>query len=130
MIRESIRKVAEPSGVESEMVKTAEEVGVNMITELGNQVIVGVIPTEWKLMKVKCYDGKRDDLETGNCRRLKSTDQTLKLLKELSRRWYENRQILMQFGFMSGFSTANTISILRQLQGKYFAKKKNCTLHL
>lgn len=86
MIRESIRKVAEPSGVESEMVKTAEEVGVNMITELGNQVIVGVIPTEWKLMKVKCYDGKRDDLETGNCRRLKSTDQTLKLLKELSRR--------------------------------------------
>ena len=35
------------------MVKTAEEAGVNMITELENQVIVGVIPTEWKLNEGK-----------------------------------------------------------------------------
>lgn len=53
MVRESIRKVAKPPGVQSEMVKTAEEAGVNMITELENQVIVGVIPTEWKLNEGK-----------------------------------------------------------------------------
>ena len=49
-----IGKVAEPSGLESEMLKAAEEAGVNMTAELENQIIVeGVIPTEWKLNECK-----------------------------------------------------------------------------
>ena len=31
----------------------------------------------------------------------------------------------MKFVFMSGYGTTNAISILRQLQEKYLAKKKN-----
>ena len=51
MLRESISmmkngKTAGPSGLGSEMVKVAGQAGVDMITGLVNQIIVGAIPTE------------------------------------------------------------------------------------
>ena len=54
------RKAAGPSGIMSEMINAAGEVGVDMITKLVNQIIVqGVIPTEWVLSTiVNCYKGK------------------------------------------------------------------------
>ena len=63
MIRESINKIkngkeAGPSSVVSEMVKAARE-KVDMITDLVNQIIVGVIPEEWELCtSVNHYKGK------------------------------------------------------------------------
>ena len=42
-------KAAGPTGVISKMVKAAGEAGVDMITDLVNQTIVGVIPAEWEL---------------------------------------------------------------------------------
>ena len=42
--------------VVSEMVTAAREVGANMITDLVNQILVGVTPTRWELSTiVNCY---------------------------------------------------------------------------
>ena len=52
----------------SEIAKKAGEVGVDMITDLVNQIIVeGVIPVEWKLSTiVNCCYRKGDGLEREN----------------------------------------------------------------
>ena len=42
--------------VVSKMVMAAREVGANMITDLVNQILVGVTPTRWELSTiVNCY---------------------------------------------------------------------------
>ena len=53
-----------------------------MITRLLNQIIVGVIPTEWELsITLNCYKGKRDALKRGNYRELMSTGLVLKIIE-------------------------------------------------
>ena len=50
-----------------EMVKVAGEARVDMINDLVNHNIVGVIPAEWELSTIMhCYKGKGDFLEGGN----------------------------------------------------------------
>ena len=46
------QKAANPSGVVSEMLKTAGEAGVGMTTNLVNQIIVGSIIAEWELSTI------------------------------------------------------------------------------
>ena len=64
MVRVSIskmknRKAAGPSTVVSEMIVAVGEAGVDMITDLVNQIIVEVIPAECELsIVVNCYKGK------------------------------------------------------------------------
>ena len=45
-------KAAAPYGVVSEMVKTAGEAGVDMITDPLYQIIVGGVPAEWELCTI------------------------------------------------------------------------------
>ena len=46
-------KIARLSGVLSEMTKVARKAGVDMITDLVNQIIVeGITPAEWELSTV------------------------------------------------------------------------------
>ena len=124
-----IRKAAGPSGVAAEMIKASGEVGVDMITGLLNKIVRdGVVPAEWELSTiVNCYKGKGDALERGNYRGLKLTDQVLKVMErvveQLIRRIVNIDQ--MQFGFMPGRGTTDAIFVLRQLQEKYLAKRKN-----
>ena len=58
------------------MGKIAAEAGVDMITDLENQITVeGLIPAEWELSNtVNCYKGKRNSAKRGNSRGLKLTD--------------------------------------------------------
>ena len=50
-------KFAAPPGLVSEMVKSADKVGVEMITELRNQITIeGVILEEWELSAILRYD--------------------------------------------------------------------------
>ena len=86
MVRVSIskmknRKAAGPSTVVSEMTVAVGEAGVDIITDLVNQIIVEeVIPAECELsIVVNCYKGKVDSLERGNYRLLKLIDQILKI---------------------------------------------------
>ena len=91
MARESISKMkngkaAGSTGLVSEMVNSAGEVGVDIITNLLNEIIVGVILAEWELSTiVNCYKGKRDALQKGNYRELKSTDQILKIVERVNK---------------------------------------------
>ena len=51
-----------------EIMKTTGEAGVDMTTDLVNQIVVeGVVPAEWELSTiVNCYKGEGDSLERGN----------------------------------------------------------------
>ena len=50
------------------MTNAAAEAGIDMITDLVNQII-GFIPAEWGLSTVvNCCNGKEDSLERGNYR--------------------------------------------------------------
>ena len=56
------------------MVKAARGAGVDMITDLIYQIIVGIIPAEWELSTaVNSYKEKGNCLERGNYRGLKIT---------------------------------------------------------
>ena len=69
------------SGILSGMIKAAGEAGVDMITDLINQIIVeGIFPEELELSTVNCFKRKRDSLEKGNYRELKLTGHILKIL--------------------------------------------------
>ena len=78
-----IGKATRPSGGVSEMVKTAGETGVDMITDLINQIFVErVIAAEWELNTiVNCCIGKWASLEKWHYRGLKLTDQILKMVE-------------------------------------------------
>ena len=124
-----IRKAAGPSGVAAEMIKASGEVGVDMITGLLNKIVRdGVVPAEWELSTiVNCYKGKGDALERGNYRGLKLTDQVLKVMERVVEQLIRSIVNIdqMQFGFMPGRGTTDAIFVLRQLQEKYLAKRKN-----
>ena len=64
MVREAVNKMkakaAGPSAVVAEMLKAAGETGIEMITNLTNQIVRGVIPADWDLSTiVNCYKGFR-----------------------------------------------------------------------
>lgn len=67
------------------MVKAVGEVGVDMITNLVNQIIAEwVIPVEWENGIFRnFYKGKGDALDRGNYRELKLTNQILKRVKRV-----------------------------------------------
>ena len=134
MVREAIqkmknRKAAGPSGIAAEMIKASGQFGVDMITDLLNQIVRdGVVPADWELSTiVNSYKGKGDALERGNYRGLKLTDQVLKVMERVVEKLIRQKVDIdeMQFGFMPGRGTTDAIFVLRQLQEKYLAKKKN-----
>ena len=56
------------------MVKLARETGVNMTTDLINQIIV-----EWKFQNiVNCHNGREDTLENRSYKNLKLAEQIMK----------------------------------------------------
>ena len=72
MVREAVSKMkkakaAGPSGVVAEMLKAAGETGIEMITNLTNQIVrEGVIPADWDLSTiVNCYKNKGEALDKG-----------------------------------------------------------------
>ena len=134
MVREAVSKMkkgkaAGPSGVVAEMLKAAGETGIEMITNLTNQIVIeGVIPEDWDLSTiVNCYKGKGEALDRGNYRGLKLMDQVLKVVERIVEKQIRSQINIdeMQFGFMPGRGTTDAIFILRQMQEKFLGKKKN-----
>ena len=89
MVQESISKTkrgkaAGPSGVVPKMVNVAGEAGVDVITCLVNQIIVGVIPERWNPGTIlECYKGKEDYFKKRNYKGLKLTDLLLKITEKI-----------------------------------------------
>ena len=71
--------------------------------------------------------GKGDALSCGNYRSLKLQEDVMKILEHILNTIIQEQVSInnMQFGFMPGRSTIDAIFILRQVQEKYFQKKKN-----
>ncbi len=122
-------KAAGPSGVVAEMLKAAGDSGVYVVTQLVNSIISsGNVPQDWnESFVVNCYKGKGDALDRGNYRGLKLLDQVMKVLERVVEKLIRDMVDIdeMQFGFVPGRGTTDAIFILRQLQEKYLAKKKN-----
>ena len=76
---------------------------------------------------VNVYKGMGDALTCGSYRGIKLLEHAMKVLEKVIEGFV--RKIVkidsMQFGFMAGRSTTDTIFIVRQLQEKYLAKNKD-----
>jgi hypothetical protein len=122
-------KAAGPSGVVADMVKAAGGAGARWVLDVCNSVVKeGKIPADWtKSWMVNVYKGKGDALECGSYRGIKLLEHVMKILERIIED--RVRKIVkiddMQFGFMAGRGTTDAIFIVRQLQEKYLAKKKD-----
>jgi len=121
-------KAAGPSGVMPEMLKASGDVGVQWITDLFNAVVSeGKMPAEWcKSLLVNVYKGKGDALECGSYRGIKLLEQVMKVLERVVEKRVRCKVDIddMQFGFRPGRGTTDAIFIVRQVQEKYLAKKR------
>ena len=125
-------KAPGPSGIVSEMLKASLETSGEVITSLANVIIREErIPSEWNDSYIlSLFKGKGSASALGNYRGLKLTDHVLKVLEQTVEKHI--REIIsvdeMQFGFMPGVGTTDAIFIMRQLQEKYLAKRRNLYL--
>ena len=73
------------------------------------------------------YKGKGDALECSSYRGIKLLEHVMKIMERVIEG--RVRKIVkineMQFGFMPGKGTTDAISIVRQLQEKYLARRKD-----
>ena len=119
-------KSAGPSGVVAKMLKATGDDGVELIRQLAEAVFSsGDIPEDWeKSFILNLHKGKGDALDCGNYRGLKLTDQVMKLLEQT----LDIHKMVdideMQFGFVPGRGTTNTIFIVRQMREKHLAANK------
>ena len=125
-------KAPGPSGIVSEMLKASLETSGEVITSLANAIIREErIPSEWNDSYIlSLFKGKGSASALVNYRGLKLTDHVLKVLERTLEKHI--REIIsfdeIQFGFMPGVGLADAIFIMRQLQEKYLAKRRNLYL--
>jgi hypothetical protein len=123
-----VGKAAGPSGIGAEMLKAAGEPGVLWVTDVCNAVVKeGKIPADWrKSWMVSVYKGKGDSLDCGSYRGIKLLDQGMKVFERVMETKIRKRVNIdgMQFGFTPGKGTTDAIFIVRQIQEKFLAKKK------
>ena len=121
-------KAQSPSGIVVEMIRAAGDMGASMIRDFAVAIVHdGKVPSDWEQSFIVClYKGKGDALERGNYRRLKLTEQIMKILERIVDGLI--RQLVSiddsQFGFVSGRGTTDAIFVVRQLQEKYLAANK------
>lgn len=123
-----INKAPGPSGVVADMLKAAGETGLIWLTDVCNAVVKeGRVPKDWcHSWMVNVYKGKGDALECGSYRGIRLLEHAMKVFERVIEA--RVRKIVkidsMQFGFMPGRGTTDAIFIVRQLQEKYLARKK------
>ena len=77
-------KAAGPAGIVVEMIKAAGDTGATMIRDVATAIVRdGKVQTDWeqKSFIVCLCNGKCDALDRGNYRRLKLTEQDMKILE-------------------------------------------------
>ena len=122
-------KASGPSGVVTEMLKAAGEIVIEWMTDLFNAVVrEGKVPADWcKSWMISIYKGKGDAMECGSYRGIKLLEHAMKVFERVIEARVRDRVKIdnMQFGFSPGKGTTDAIFIVRQLQEKYLAKKKD-----
>lgn len=123
-----VDKAAGPSGIVTEMIKAAESIGVDGLTDLCNVIVSeGHIPEDWKSsLLIPVYKGKGDPMDCGSYRAIKLLEHSMKVvervLEQRIRKMVKVNE--MQCGFMPRKGTTDAIFIVRQVQEKYRAKGK------
>ena len=121
-------KARGPSGVTSDLLKWAGEVGVQELTKIFQSIEKeGKMPSEWdNSYTIPVFKGKGDALLCGKYRGVRLLEHGMKLWEKiLERRLKEVIEIdENQFGFQQGKSTTDAILVVRQLQEKYGEKRK------
>ena len=112
-------KAAGTSLIIAEMLKASGIEQAQQIHHLDDNIIIhlGKIPTEWEeSIIVSLYKGKDVTLERGFYGGLKLLDQVMKVLERVAENflWHQVRINDIQFGFMPGCSTTDTIFIVCQ----------------
>ena len=76
---------------------------------------------------ISVYKGKGDALECGSFRGIKLLDQVMKVFERVLERKIRNLVSLddVQYGFRPGRDTIHAIFIVRQIQEKFIAQKKD-----
>ena len=121
-------KTADTSLVVAEMLKASGVEGVWPIHDLIEDIIhFGKIPNEWEeSIIIFPYNGKGVTLEKGKYWGLRLLDQVMKVLERVANNILRQQVCIddIPFGFMPGRSTTDAISIVRQLQEKFYAINK------
>src|SRR5664279_5259705 len=122
-------KASGPTGVVADMIKAAGVSGTAWVTDVCNAVVKeGKIAYDWsKSWMMNVYKGKGDAIECGSYRGIKLLENVMKILERVIDG--RVRRIVkvddMQFGFMTGKGTTDATFVVRKLQEKYLAKKKD-----
>src|SRR3989454_4835877 len=111
------------------MLKAAGEIVIEWMTDLFNAVVrEGKVPVDWcKSWMISIHKGKGDAMECGSYRGIKLLEHAMKVFERVIEARVRGRVQIdnMQFGFSPGRGTTDAIFIVRQLQKKYLAKKKD-----
>ena len=111
------------------VVSVVSDVCSEMIADLTNSIIRdNTMPSEWKnSIIISLYKGKGEALDRGNYQGLNLTEHILKIMEHIIEDFIQNIVNIdnMQFGFMPGHGTTDTIFILRQIQEAYIRKNGN-----
>src|SRR5580698_8951249 len=125
-------KAMDPSGVVIEMLTAAGDVGVQWMVDLCNAVVKeGKVPEDWSMSWiVSVYKGKGDAMDCGSYRGIKLLEHAMKVFERVIETRIRKAVKIddMQFGFQSGKGTTDATFIVRQLQEKYMAAKKDLWL--
>ena len=128
MNRMKIGKASEPSGVALEIFKACGDKCLKSLTNIFNDILFkNKLPEEWMLSSlVPTFKGKRDPLNPNSYRGIKLLEHAFKLYEKiLDGRLREVVDIdKMQYGFMPGRGTVDTVFVLRRLTEKFRAKNK------
>ena len=99
-----IGEAAGPTGVVSEMMKSAGGFGSRWMTDLINNIVKeGCIPDDWRnSILIHVYKGKGDPLVCESYRALKLMDQLMKVFERVLKKRIRCQVSIdnMQFGFM------------------------------
>ena len=117
-----------PSGVSSDLIRAAGNIGIKEMVKMCREVQdTRIIPEEWEdSYTIPIFKGKGDALLCSKYRGVRLLEHPMKMwekiLEERLRKIVNIDQ--SQFGFQQGKATTDAIFIIRQLQEKYTAKKR------
>ena len=121
-------KTAGPSEICAEMISASGEVGVSVMVELCQRVLVRKeMPDEWQPSVLEPIFKEKGDVRNCNTYRgVKLLGHAMKIIERvLERRIRELGNIdSMQFSFMPGRGTTDALFVARRMQEEYRDKKK------
>ena len=120
-------KATGPSGLSSDILREAGDIGVAELLKVCRKLETENVPVSWKdSTTVAIYKGKGDALECGKHRGIRLLEHPMKIWEKVMENRLRKLVVIdeIQFAYQEGRSTMDAIFIVRQVQEKYTKKKK------